>query len=371
MGWARGPTIGRGSTATVSLAASDSAGFLAVKSIELPQSHLLQREQKLLSSVSSPHVVSYRGCGISMEHNQLFYNIFMDYVPGGTLADAIRAQAQAGKGKGKGLDEPAIGVYTLHILLGLEYLHSVGIVHCDIKPSNILMGPSGPKIADLGCARRASPVEAMAMAGTPLFMAPEVVRGEEQGFPADIWSLGCTIIEMATGKSPWSAGDFDHTSGDVVPVTLSLVYRIAYCEGSALEYPSWLSEEARDFLSKCLTRDPRERWTAGQLLDHCFIKKFTNLHDHFDHNHNEENYRYGYYNESPTSTLDQGIIWCSSSSSGDHGEAAAEDQIVNQKLQGSEGTSWIRSANHRIRELSETNGFDDWGFGDNWVVIRV
>lgn len=270
----------------------------------------------------------------------MYYNIFMDYVPGGTLVDVIRAH-------GGRLSELKIGVYTRHILLGLNYLHSMGIVHCDIKGSNILMDPSGPKIADFGCAKRVSPVgldkEAVAISGTPLYMAPEVVRGEEQGFPADIWSLGCIFVEMATGRPPWIGGG----DGKSVDDPLSVVYKIAYSEEPLPEYSECcFSEEAMDFLSKCLRRDPEERWTASQLLDHCFVNKF----DPYDHDGDHRKELISVIlktNCSPTSILDQGM-WYESSCS-------------------------IRtsSADQRVRELSLGCGLlDDWGFGVNWVVIR-
>lgn len=81
-----------------------------------------------------------------MEDNKLMYNLMMEYDPAGTLYDAIRSQCIR-------LQESMIGQYTHQILQGLEYLHSSGIVHCDIKGQNILITESGAKIADFGCAK--------------------------------------------------------------------------------------------------------------------------------------------------------------------------------------------------------------------------
>ncbi|KAJ6729211.1 MITOGEN-ACTIVATED PROTEIN KINASE KINASE KINASE 15 [Salix viminalis] len=75
------------------------------------------------------------------------YNLFLEYMPGGTLSNAI--QAHGGR-----LDESSIRDYTCQILRGLDYIHLNGLVHCDIKSSNILVGRGGAKIADFGCARR-------------------------------------------------------------------------------------------------------------------------------------------------------------------------------------------------------------------------
>ncbi|XP_027174593.1 mitogen-activated protein kinase kinase kinase 18-like [Coffea eugenioides] len=198
--WTRGPIIGRGSSATVSLATTASGELLAVKSADLSCSSLLQKEKSLISELSSPYIVKYVGCDVTTENDKPLYNLLMEYVPGGTLSDQIRKQ-------GGPLEESMIQVFAHQILQGLDYLHLNGIVHCDIKGQNVLIGRDGAKIGDLGCARMVEEGNGMAgksvIAGTPMFMAPEVARGEEQGFAADIWALGCTIIEVATGNNPW------------------------------------------------------------------------------------------------------------------------------------------------------------------------
>ncbi|KAJ4976630.1 hypothetical protein NE237_001736 [Protea cynaroides] len=195
MAWTRGRILGRGSSATVSLALHrQSSEVFAVKSAELSRSEFLQREQGILSQINSPHIVGYVGCDFTNENGQLLYNIFIEYISGGTLTDVIRD-------RGGRLHESEIRSHTRSILQGLDYLHSHGLVHCDIKGRNILVGENGAKIVDFGCARWVGEqAPAMPIAGTPLFMAPEVARGEEQSFPVDIWALGCTVIEMATGR---------------------------------------------------------------------------------------------------------------------------------------------------------------------------
>ncbi|XP_028117203.1 mitogen-activated protein kinase kinase kinase 17-like [Camellia sinensis] len=99
------------------------------------------------------------------------------------------------------------------------------------------------EIADLGCARLAKHGGNTVFSGTSVFMAPEVVSGEEQGFPADSWALGCTVIEMATGSPPWPE----------VNDPVSALYRIGF-SGDVPEFPRWFSKPAKDFLSKCLKR---------------------------------------------------------------------------------------------------------------------
>ncbi|KAE8680229.1 myb-like protein A-like [Hibiscus syriacus] len=263
MEWIRGPAIGRGSTATVSLATVISSGELfAVKSTELCRSKLLQRENYLLSKLSCPHIVKYIGHGVTNEVNdEPTYNLCMEYVAGGTLSDEI--QRVGGR-----LGEEKVRFYTQQIMQGLSYLHVNGVAHCDIKSQNILIGKEGAKIADLGCAKlmRKDCFDTTMISGTPAFMAPEVARGEEQGFEADIWALGCTIIEMISGNSPWPE----------LKDPVSALYKIGF-SGEVPEIPRWLSEEGKDFLGKCLKRDLKERWTAKELLQHPFLEESETL----------------------------------------------------------------------------------------------
>ncbi|XP_062106086.1 mitogen-activated protein kinase kinase kinase 18-like [Humulus lupulus] len=326
MDWSRGHIIGRGSSATVSVATSAWSGqVFAVKSAELSHSKALQQEQSVLSSLISPHVVSYIGQDITTENDRPMYNLFLEYMPGGSLTDVVSRL-------GGRLDELLIGHYTREIVRGLEYLHSLEIVHCDIKGRNILIGEKGPKIADFGCARRVN--SAGPIAGTPMFMAPEAARGEHQGFPSDIWSLGCTIIEMASGGSPWPDGSDP----------IAILYRIAY-SGESPEIPSFLSDEARDFLGRCLRRNPEERWTASQLLKHPFIGESKQ--------NNESN---NSKSISPTSILDH-EIWNS-----------LEDEL--ESFSNFSSVSNVgESAADRIRRLSSV-GQTTWSLEQNWITVR-
>ncbi|KAF8116901.1 hypothetical protein N665_0014s0161 [Sinapis alba] len=278
--WIRGPIIGRGSTATVSLAITNSGEFFAVKSAEFSSSAFLQREQTILSSLSSPHVVKYIGSNTTTENNRFIYNLLMEYVPGGSIHDLI-------KNSGGKLPEQEIRSYTRQILKGLMYLHERGIVHCDLKSENVMIGGETAKIADLGCAKMAGN-GSLVFSGTPAFMSPEVARGEEQSFPADVWALGCMVIEMATGLSPWPE------LNDVV----AAIYRIGFT-GESPEIPEVLSEKGKDFLRKCLRKDPKQRWGVEELLQHPFL----------DEEEDQSQTQFGccLKNSSPSTVLDQGF----------------------------------------------------------------
>ncbi|XP_031489628.2 mitogen-activated protein kinase kinase kinase 18-like [Nymphaea colorata] len=336
-GWSRGATIGRGSSATVSLATLHHSGSLfAIKSAQLPVAAQLRREHSILASISSPHIVRCLGADVTREGGSEFYNLFMEYFPRGTLCDEIRRQ-------GGRLPEPEIRRHARSVLLGLRYLHGIGIVHRDIKGSNLLLGKDDDvRIGDLGCASRTGvDGDGGGLAGTPLFMAPEVARGQSQGSAADVWALGCTVVEMATGRPPWA--------GDVTD-PVSALYRIG-CTNAVPEVPENLSEEGQDFLGKCFCRNPSERWTADQLLQHPFVSKVKEVDIEgkpaFD---------------SPKSILDRDL-WDSLESRSTQMASENDSMPV---------LAPAPTAAGRIRSLfSPASRRPDWSWGENWVCVRA
>ncbi|KAF8081667.1 hypothetical protein N665_0871s0005 [Sinapis alba] len=332
--WMRGPTIGRGSTATVSLGITNSGEFFAVKSAELSSSAFLQREESVLSSLSSPYVVKYIGSNTTTENDTKMYNLLMEYVSGGSVHDLI-------KNSGGKLPETAIRAYTRQILKGLMYLHERKIVHCDLKSQNVMIGGEAVKIADFGCAKMEKNWS-LEFSGTPAFMSPEVARGEGQSFPADVWALGCMVIEMATGLSPWPE------LNDVV----AAVYKIGFT-GESPEIPECLSEKGKDFLRNCLKRDPKQRWGVEELLQHPFL----------DEDDQSQTQSCNCLNTtSPSTVLDQ-RFWdsCETSRSRlvqvDHGDTFARDS----------------SPADRIKKLvgDENSGELEWITAeDGWIEVR-
>jgi serine/threonine protein kinase len=249
--WTRLRTLGRGASGAVVSLAADAASreLFAVKSAAAADAAPLSREHGILSKLCSPHVVSCIGGG----HRDGSYHLFLELAPGGSLADEVARS-------GGRLEENRIAAYTADVLRGLAYIHEKSLVHGDIKSRNIVVGADGrAKIADFGCARAvgsAGPI----IGGTPAFMAPEVARGEEQGPAADVWAVGCTVVEMATGRAPWSELDS----------VLAAVHRIGYTD-AVPEEPAWLSPEAKDFLAMCFAREARDRCSAAELLEHPFL----------------------------------------------------------------------------------------------------
>ncbi|XP_020573986.1 mitogen-activated protein kinase kinase kinase ANP1-like [Phalaenopsis equestris] len=319
--WKVGPTIGLGATATVSLAAESNSGDLfAVKSSLISRSALLQKEHSILSSLSSPHIISCHSFANSGE----FSNLFLELAAGGALS------ALAGH-----LDELKIRSFTRQILLGLSYIHSKGIAHCDVKGSNVLLCSDDlVKLADFGCARWDGDGNRLVM-GTPAYMAPEAVRGEEQGIAGDVWSLGCTVVEMATGKSPWPEA--------ANPV--AAIHQISF-SSDIPAMPEWVSDEGKDFVSKCLMRDPEERWTAEQLLCHPFVLEEEELCS---------SWKKGKW-VSPKSTMEFDL-WDSET---EEDEQEKEEEVLSsEEVYITEG----------IRQLESPPA--NWGWDDSWIEVRT
>ncbi|KAH7290371.1 hypothetical protein KP509_30G045100, partial [Ceratopteris richardii] len=252
--------LGRGSSGAITLALAIPQGYLcALKSSVAPATaSLLLREIQILQFLDSPFVIKYLGSQMFPDNSVPSFHA-LEFMDGGSLTDVVRRS-------GGRLQEQVVRQYTRSIVQGLCYLHGRGIVHCDIKGQNILVGSSGVKIADFGAAKRINTPsdEREEFSGTVLWMAPEVVQRSEQAFPSDIWSLGCTVLEMLQGRPPWG-----HLS-DIA----AAMYKIG-CSEESRPMPESISSDAKDFLLHCLRRDPADRWTAAQLLSHPFCQVET------------------------------------------------------------------------------------------------
>lgn len=263
--WRKGELIGCGAFGRVYMGMNlDSGELLAVKQVlvapnsaskEKTQAHIreLEEEVKLLKNLWHQNIVRY--LGTVREDDSL--NILLEFVPGGSISSLL--------GKFGSFPEPVVRMYTKQILLGLEYLHKNGIMHRDIKGANILVDNKGCiKLADFGASKKVVELATMSgaksMKGTPYWMAPEVILQTGHSFSADIWSVGCTVIEMATGKPPWSE-QFQEVAA---------LFHIGTTK-SHPPIPEHLSSEAKDFLLKCLQKEPNLRSTASDLLQHPFV----------------------------------------------------------------------------------------------------
>ncbi|RDX98524.1 Mitogen-activated protein kinase kinase kinase 5, partial [Mucuna pruriens] len=260
--WKKGKLIGRGTFGSVYVATNRETGALcAMKEVELfpddPKSaeciKQLQQEIKVLSHLKHLNIVQYYGSEIVEDR---FY-IYLEYIHPGSINKYVREHCGA-------ITESVIRNFTRHILSGLAYLHSKKTIHRDIKGANLLVDSAGVvKLADFGMAKHLTGFEAnLSLRGSPYWMAPEAVVQKDNtpdlAFAIDIWSLGCTIIEMFTGKPPWSEYEGAAALFKVMKETPPI--------------PETLSSEGKDFLRCCFKRNPAERQTAAALLEHRFLK---------------------------------------------------------------------------------------------------
>ncbi|KOO33827.1 ha-tagged protein kinase domain of mitogen-activated protein kinase kinase kinase, partial [Chrysochromulina tobinii] len=251
-----GEELGRGSSGKVYRALNRETGdFRAIKQIpacNMPIGHLeaVQSEIDLLHNLQHPQIVRYFETIRTEEHLYLV----LEYVENGSLATLVKHFGA--------LPEHLVCVYVHQVLIGLEWLHEQGVCHRDIKGANLLITKDGQvKLADFGVAKKedSRPTAKNSVVGTPYWMAPEIIQMSAFTTASDIWSLGCTILELLTGEPPYF---------ELKPITA--LYRIVQDEHPPL--PSDLSPALLSFVTMCFTRDPAARPTASQLRRHAWLE---------------------------------------------------------------------------------------------------
>mmetsp|Transcript_49053 Transcript_49053/g.106842 ORF Transcript_49053/g.106842 Transcript_49053/m.106842 type:complete len:548 (+) Transcript_49053:27-1670(+) len=268
--WKRGKILGTGGHGRVfeafclSGTAAHRGGFMAVKQIFLQgperrfakELEALQREIRLLQAVEHPNIVRYLGA--TYESGEM--NIFLEYLAGGSVASLLKAFGP--------LSEDITRKYMRQTMRGLVYLHNEkGIIHRDVKGANILVDHDGTaKLADFGCSQMIERVMSasgaqLSIQGSVFWMAPEVSSGT-YGRRADVWSVGCTVIEMMAGRHPW-------------PEFPSLIVAIRHIllseDGPPL--PEAMVGDCENFARSCCTRDLSKRPLSSDLMEHPFLQE--------------------------------------------------------------------------------------------------
>ncbi|KAK9708573.1 Serine/threonine-protein kinase, variant 3 [Basidiobolus ranarum] len=291
--------IGRGSFATVYKGKHKETGALvAIKSVlrsKLTRKLLesLESEISILKGIHHPNIVGLVDCVKSDSH----IHLVMEYCSMGDLSNLIkkRKDIQEAEGPAGGLNENIVKHFLRQLASALQFLRSRNLIHRDIKPQNLLLVPHAEqkkafidldhlpilKIADFGFAR-SLPAHTLAdtLCGSPLYMAPEILRYEKYDAKADLWSVGAVLYELAIGKPPFRAQNH-----------VELLKRIEKCNDNIkfpgddtdkLKSPSpylnssyrktpLISEELKDLIRRLLKRNPTERLSFEDFFVHPYI----------------------------------------------------------------------------------------------------
>ena len=244
----------------------------------------LNNEIELMRKLTHPHIVQYYGAQTLTTDQDECLEIFIEYCPGGSLT-SLRRRIDKVSGK---LPIKLVREYTRQALEGLRYLHEQRLVHRDIKGDNLLIGARGEvKLADFGCSKRIDTLVShthgcRTFVGTPFWLAPEVIlrvgakkpphdggvespQSEDSagldyagyGTPADIWSMGCVVLEML-GRNPWPE----------CANMWSTIYTISQSHGAPTGTPKNCEPKLSSFFSSIFQRYPSRRHSAVELLQH-------------------------------------------------------------------------------------------------------
>ena len=234
---------------------------VAIKKIDLEDfpDHSLEdiRQELLLTRLSlHPNVVSYHTSFLSSHYLWLVMPLF----EGGSVGCILKQKFPYGV-----KDISLVASILKDTLSALAYFHQNRQIHRDVKAANLLVNGDGRvMLSDFGVAAKLKQgMNAKTFVGSPCWMAPEVIDSDNYrgyDYKADIWSLGCLVVEMATGKPPW------HYKTNPVSVFMHV------CNTEELPRLPDLSSEAKDFIFSCFRREPTERPNVCKLLKHRFIK---------------------------------------------------------------------------------------------------
>ncbi|KAG6574716.1 STE/STE11/CDC15 protein kinase [Phytophthora cinnamomi] len=221
---------------------------VSLRDIDKDELLSIETEISLLRKLNHENIVKYH----DTIKTQGYLYIVLEYMENGSLAQFVK--------KFGSLSETLVAMYITQVLRGLAYLHEQGVLHRDVKGANILTTKDGlVKLADFGVAIKLNETQkANSVVGSPYWMAPEVIEMAGWSSASDIWSVGCTIIELLTTKPPYF---------DLAP--MAALFRIVQEDHPPL--PQRMSPALHDFIMKCFMKEPRLRASAEELLAHPWI----------------------------------------------------------------------------------------------------
>lgn len=246
--------IGKGSYAQVWLGTcEETKETVAVKVISrhtISETSQLRQEVSVLKKIDHINIVKFKDLKKSAGH----YYLILEYCQGGDLAQFIKTRGHISELSAQG--------FLRQISSGLLMLHRLNFIHRDLKPQNILLTVDSEdavlKIADFGFARALNPLDmAATVCGSPLYMAPEILRHERYDGKADLWSIGSIFYELLFGSPPFTG-----------PNPMQLLATIESAPSRLKKFPLEVSEGCKAFISQILVRDPHDRIAADEFFSH-------------------------------------------------------------------------------------------------------
>uniref|UniRef100_A0A7N0UNZ4 Protein kinase domain-containing protein n=2 Tax=Kalanchoe fedtschenkoi TaxID=63787 RepID=A0A7N0UNZ4_KALFE len=253
--------IGRGKHSTVYKGRKKKTiEYFAIKSVDKSQKSKVLQEVRILHALDHPNVLHFYSWYETSAHLWLV----LEYCVGGDLMTLLRQDNQ--------LPEESIHTLAYDLVKALQFLHSKGIIYCDLKPSNILLDENGhTKLCDFGLARKLVDISKtpsstlpQAKRGTPCYMAPELFEdGGVHSYASDFWALGCVLFECYTGRPPFVGKEFTQLVKSVL-------------SDPTPPLPGSPSRPFANLINSLLIKDPAERLHWVELCDHAFwTTKFT------------------------------------------------------------------------------------------------
>ncbi|KAH0511005.1 Aurora kinase A [Microtus ochrogaster] len=248
-----GRPLGKGKFGNVYLAREKQSKFiLALKVLFKTQlekagvEHQLRREVEIQSHLRHPNILRLYG----YFHDATRVYLILEYAPLGTVYRELQKHSK--------FDEQRTATYITELANALSYCHSKRVIHRDIKPENLLLGPNGElKIADFGWSVHAPSSRRTTLCGTLDYLPPEMIEGRMHDEKVDLWSLGVLCYEFLVGMPPFEAQTYQETYRRISRVEFT--------------FPEFVTEGARDLISRLLKHNASQRLTLAEVLEHPWI----------------------------------------------------------------------------------------------------
>lgn len=250
-----GKPLGKGKFGSVYLAREKKSKYIvALKVLHKTQlcashvEHQLRREIEIQSHLRHPNIL--RLYGYFYDNTRVF--LILEYAARGELYKELQ--------RVKRFSERRSATYIASLARALIYCHKKHVIHRDIKPENLLVGIKGElKIADFGWSVHAPNSRRQTLCGTLDYLPPEMVEGRDHDYAVDVWSLGVLAYEFLVGTPPFEAEGHSETYKRILRVDL--------------QFPSHISENAKDLIRSLLVKEPSSRLPLSRLLEHPWIKE--------------------------------------------------------------------------------------------------